>query len=578
MRTGKKLRITANKSWCNYIKGNKLKTVKVGPVIIVLLCGLAILSEVAFAQGKKAYRNPVDQIYQYAVPIESRTAYLWIPPDCKQVRGVIISLSNLLERNWLEDPLIRKTASDEGLGIIWIGPGERTVNKPQVFTADMKDGAGKLLERMLKDFTKVSGYSEIEFAPIIAMGHSAHGQFAWEVPDWNAARTIAAIPVKTMPLPSKLNFQGVPLCYVVGQTTEWPQYRVPDPATKPGDRDFFWPVVRSSALALRKQDSGNLIGVVVDPGGGHFDWSQHLAKFISLFIRKACEYRLPDNEPKNKPVVLKKINPESGWLTDTGGMNPDYYAPAPYTNYKGDPKQAYWFFDKQTAFAAAAFEGDRKPREKQMLTFVQDGKPLSVAKLGYAPLKFEPEKDGTSFSVKGAFLTELPPELIGAGTKLGHANLPITFRLITGPAIQTGPAEFRIQFNRGDRGGAVWIDEENAGNDQFRHAVQPGQLIIPERLTKGISQKITFPVIGDCRLSAFKPIKLNATADSGLPVQYYIVAGPAIIENGLIKIRQVPVKGKFPVKVTVVAYQWGKTISPQYQSAAPVIRSFYLFK
>ena len=50
----------------------------------------------------------MNSIYQYSVPIENRAAYLWIPPECKQVRGVIISLANLLERRWLEDPIIRK--------------------------------------------------------------------------------------------------------------------------------------------------------------------------------------------------------------------------------------------------------------------------------------------------------------------------------------------------------------------------------------------------------------------------------------------------------------------------------------
>jgi hypothetical protein len=555
-----------------------LKTFKFKLSLIFFLCGSAWLSDFTFAQSKKDYQDPENSIYQYAVPVESRTAYLWIPPKCKQVRGVIISLSNLLERRWLEDPLIRKTAVEEGLGIIWVGPVNKGAKQPQVFTADMKQGAGQLLEKMLKDFADISGYSEIEFAPIISMGHSANGQFAWEVPNWNAGRTIAAIPIKTMPLPQKLGFDGVPLCYIVGETTEWPQYRVPDPATKPGDRDFFWPVVRSSAVALRELDPRNLVGVVTDPGGGHFDWSPHLAKFVSLFIHKACKYRLPENQPKFRLVKLKVIAPESGWLTDTGGMEPDVHSPAPYMSYNGNPKQAYWFFDKQTAMAAAAFEGDRKPGKKQMLTFVQEGEPLPVAHLGYAPLKFEPEEDGISFKVKGGFLTELPPELIDPGTKLGHAPGPISFKIITGPAVQTGPEEFKIQFNRGDFGGAVWIQEEHPGNDEYRHAVQPGQVQIPAELLKGKGQKINFPNFANRKSNDTKPIRLNAISDSNLPVQYYIETGPAIIEDGFIKIKQAPVNSKYPLKITVVAYQWGRTLSPQYKSAMPVVQSFFLYK
>src|ERR1035441_7089869 len=111
-------------------------------------------------------------------------------------------------------------------------------------------------------------------------------------------------------------------------------------------------------------------------------------------------------------------------------MEPDKFSPAPYEKYRGDPKKAYWFFDEETARAAAAFEGDRKPRQRQMLTFLQDGAPLPVARQGFAALRFEPEADGVGFRVAGTFLTELPPELIGAGTPLGHARGPIKFRVI----------------------------------------------------------------------------------------------------------------------------------------------------
>lgn len=553
-----------------------MNIIKTGLFNTVLLSCALLMTAITCAQSTKIYQDPDNAIYQYSVPVESRTAYLWIPPDCRQVRGVIISLANMVERDWLEDPIIRKTASEEGLGIIWVGRGSRGAGS-NVFTADMKTGAGELLEKMLNDFAEESGYKELKFAPIISMGHSANGQFAWAVPNWNADRTIAAIPVKTVPMPNKLKFEGVPLCYVVGETTEWPQYRVPDPATKPGDRDFFWPVVRSSALALREQNENNLISVVVDPGGGHFDWSSHPAKFIALFIHKACKYRLPANQPKDQPVKLNKISPKSGWLTDTGGMKPDAYLPAAFADYKGDIKRSYWFFDKETAIAAAAFSGDRKPRKKQMLTYVQDGNPLPVAKLGYAALKFEPEQDGITFKINGTFLSELPPELIGSGTKLGHAPGPISFRIVTGPAVQIGSDEFRIQFNRGDQGGAIVLQEEHPGNEEYRHAVQPGQIPIPAKLTIGEEQQITFPAIEDQKASV-KAIDLKAISNSKLAVNYYIVAGPAIIDGDQLKIKQVPVNTKYPIKITVVAYQWGRTLAPLYQSAPLVTRSFSLNK
>jgi hypothetical protein len=324
---------------------------------------IAVLALGAVWQGPAA-------VYQYSVPVGERRAYLWIPPQCAQVRGVVIALENLLERDWLEDPIVREAASWEGLGIVWVG---RRGGEPGVKTAlgaDMGPGAGEALEGMLKDLAAECGYPEIASAPIIATGHSANGQFAWNVARWKPGRTIAAIPVKTVPLPPWLDLHGVPLCYLIGETTEWPQYR----DGRQGDRDFFWPVVRRSALALRAaNETDNRLGVVTDPGGGHFDWSEHQARFLALYIRKACRYRLA---------------PAAGWLTDTGGMKHDRFAAAPYRQYQGDPKQAYWFFDEETARAAVAFEGDRQPRKRQMPTFVQDGRPLPVAGKGYAALAF----------------------------------------------------------------------------------------------------------------------------------------------------------------------------------------------
>jgi hypothetical protein len=516
-----------------------------------------------------------NSVYQYSVKVGSRRAYLWIPPQCRQVRGVIISLSNMLERRWLEDPMIRHTAASENLGIIWVGPGSR--NGAASITANLEKEEARQLQQMFNDLAAVSGYSELTDAPIISMGHSANGQFAWAVPSWNAARTIAAIPVKTIPFPDSLGFSDVPLCYMVGQTTEWPQYRVPDPATKPGDRDFYWPIVRDGAIELRSKNKNNLIGVVTEPGGGHFDWSEKQARFLALYIRKACQYRLPGKSPKNGPVPLRKIDPASGWLTDTGGMDADHSDPAPYRKYKGDPGRAYWFFDEETANAAVAFNGDRKQKQRQMLTFMQDDTLLNVAKLGYASLQFNPLSDGVSFTVRGGFLTEMPRELIGMGTRLGHAQGVIRFRVIDGPVIQMDDSTFKVQFNRGNTGGPIWIQEEHPGDERYRRAVQPGRISIPEKLMAGKVQSIHFEDIPDQKAGA-KEVSLKATTDSGLPVEYYVVSGPAVVEDNKLKFTELPVRSKYPIKVTVVAYQWGRTIDPMYQSAEPVTRTFDLYK
>jgi hypothetical protein len=504
--------------------------------------------------------DPQYHVYQYSVEIGSRTAYLWIPPKIPKIKGVIVSMANLLERKWLEDPLIRKVAEDNGLGIMWIGPA---VKGDQTITADMKPEMVPAFQHMMDSFAAISGYGELSEAPILPMGHSANGHFAWTFANALPKRTIAAIPIKTVPFPGQLNFTGIPICYVVGQTTEWPQFRLPDPATKPGDRDFYWPVVRNSAMALREKNADNLVSVVTDPGGGHFDWSKHLAEFIAIYINAACKYRLPVNG-----TVLRTIVKGNGWLTGTGGMQPDGFPPAPYSAYKGEIADSYWFFDRETALAAAAFEGDRVERKKQMVTFVEDGGPLPVAKTGFANLSLKPDSDGLSFHVKGAFISEIPPELIGSGLPLGHTSGEIKFSVITGPAAQLGPDFFKVQFDRGNNT-EIWLQEEITGDKDYRYAVQPGKITLPAKLIKGSEQKITFEKIDDIT-SKTKSILLKAHSNSGLQVNFYIKSGPAYIEGNMLRLTAIPLRARLPVKVIIVAYQFGRVGEPAYQSAEPI--------
>jgi hypothetical protein len=508
-----------------------------------------------------------EAIYQYAVTQANRTIYLWIPPECASVRGLIAAFANLTERQWLEDPAVREVAKRQCLGIVWIGPGDESV-----LNADMKPGVGEALQATFRALARVSGFPELEFAPVIPTGHSAHGQFAWRFAQWAPERTIAVIPIKTVPFPRDLDLPGIPMLYLVGETTEWPQYR----DGRIGDRDFFWPHVRDSALRLRQAGSENLIGVVTDPGGGHFDWSPADGRLLALFIEKACLARLPQQTPEHGPVHLRPITANQGWLTDSSGVQPDRWPPGPYAHYHGNASQAYWFFDREMADAAVRFNGDRVARKHQMLTFEQDGVLLPVATQGFAPLKFEPEADGITFKLKPAFLTSIPPQLVAAGTPLRHAEGPIHLKVITGPAEQLAPDTFRVAMGRGDEAGDIWIEEENDGNREFRKAVQPGKLSIPARLAEGTPQQIHFDPIPDLRPTA-APVLLHASSTSGLPVRFFVNYGPARVKGDRLVLNEIPKYARCPIEVEVIAYQWGRLAGksgPAIQTAEPISRKF----
>ena len=118
---------------------------------------------------------------------------------------------------------------------------------------------------------------------------------------------------------------------------------------------------------------------------------------------------------------------------------------------------------------------------------------------------------------------------------------------------------------------------EDPGDQHYCRAVQPMTVQFPMRLTAGKPQALTFPKLEDQPVSV-KSVKLRATSDSGLPVDYYVVAGPAEVDGNMLRIVQLPVKTRFPLRVTVVAYQWGRTIEPLYRSATPIEQTFSIVK
>jgi hypothetical protein len=59
-------------------------------------------------------------------------------------------------------------------------------------------------------------------------------------------------------------------------------------------------------------------------------------------------------------------------------------------------------------------------------------------------------------------------------------------------------------------------------------------------------------------------------------VAYYVVAGPAEVEGDLLKLTPIPPRAKYPVKVTVVAWQYGRLDEPKVKTAEAVAQDFYI--
>jgi hypothetical protein len=96
-------------------------------------------------------------------------------------------------------------------------------------------------------------------------------------------------------------------------------------------------------------------------------------------------------------------------------------------------------------------------------------------------------------------------------------------------------------------------------------------------LTGGKPQTIPFPESENVKAGT-PYLEVAATSDRKLPVQYYVRSGPAYVRNGELVFTELPPKTKFPVKITVVAWQHGSMIEPLIQTATPVERTFYMEK
>ena len=522
------------------------------------------------------YCNPlVAQEWQWSVKVDSviseetnnhPVAFLWIPPNCKQVRGVVVGQHNMIEEGILENAGFRASLSKLGFAEVWITPGLN-------ITFDFNKGAGNHFNSMMKSLAEISGYTELEFAPIVPIGHSALASYPWNFAAWNPGRTLATISIhgdapltnltgsgRPNPDWGNKNIDGVPGLFIMGEF-EWWEKRI-QPA--------FEYIAKHPASA---------ISLFADAGHGHFDYSEEMIQYVSMFITKAAENRLPGEMPLDKPAVLKPIDPQEGWLMDRWRKDSLPLAKAAvYKSYTGDRKQASWCFDKEMAKATEQFYARARGKQNQYIGFVQNGKILKPAS-GHAQfnIPFIPLNDGISFNLN-AFFSDTS-KLIPAQA---HAKTNLSIDRICGPVKKINDTTFSISFYRmgfdnPKRSNDIWLLASNKGDDTYKSAVQQLDMRFPLVNKNGKPQTISFPKIRD-QQQGVQYIQMIAASDAGLPVNYYIKEGPAEIQGKAIHFLPIPPRAKFPVKITVVAWQYGRSVEPAIQSAEPVSQTFYIIK
>lgn len=488
--------------------------------------------------------------YQFAVPLpEDRRALLWIPPGCGRLRGTVFALSNLLEPGFLESPRLRAACAREQLCLVWIVDGAGNTTLSGEF--NYREGHADTLTRALALLARESGYAEIEHAPLLAFGHSAAGPLAWRVAYWNPARTFGALPVKARvdfapPFDPQARLEGVPVLYLTGEFSEW---AAPSGLTQ---RAYG---ARDAANALRHRGNPrNLVGTAIEWGGGHFEWSDELDRIAALFVAKAAQRRIPAEIPLDRPARLIDVAPESGWLA----VGTNIVAAASFT---GETARSLWYFDEELARACAGLNAEQRGKKPQMVTFTQDGKPLAPGHSGFVPLAWRPEPGSADIKLGAAFLDAVPRGLVGEGTPLAHANVTPAVRVCGGGTLrQIAPDTFRVAFGPlgfTPKAMQCWLVATAPGDGEFRSCVQPGRLVLPGTSSDWKPGRITFPPPGRIA-DGTRGLRLHATADNGLPVDFFVKSGPAEIADGRLAVTGIPPRARRPVKIVVVAHQWGR--------------------
>jgi hypothetical protein len=510
-------------------------------------------------------------VFQFTVPVATpkaaSQAFLWVPPEAKQLRGAVVAGMTLMEREFVKDAAVRRACSEQQLALVFLKCGL----------------AGPDLQKVLDDLAKVSGYRELSVAPLMFVGHSAGGPQAKGLAVKMASRCFGLVQYRGgVPGGADAVPPGVPALMMIGQFDEFggTMRNEAGRETWEGGRDLL--------AAFRAQNERNLGSIVVEPGAGHFAWSERNAAYLSLFLRKAAQVRIPPAWPIDAkgPVALREIDPKSGWLTDLTIKTQGEFAPAPYEEYGGDKSTAAWHFDRELALATVAYHKGICAKKDQFLRWKDQYWVDAGARYFFTNLKWV--GDGRTFEVHPAYADAYPsqpkgggPRWAEAGKPVGHSTAPILVKPVSGPLVAAGPSTLRVEYDNlapATEPARPTFMAYSAGDAEYRYTEQVG--MAPRGfagLKNGKEQTITFTPIGNLKAGS-GPVELKASSDAGLPVGFYVSYGPAVVEDGKLRIAEVPARASFPLAVEVVAWQFGSGVEPLVKTAAPVAQRMLVEK
>jgi hypothetical protein len=532
------------------------------------LLSLTLLAAFLVASGSARTRSPENQVFQFAHTTMSapwpdgstRTAtlYLWVPEQCARVRGLVILATNVPEHMLVGHEAIRRACRENDLALVWGVPTFWRFGKvapaPGAEPMDVKALPGsdarqvEFLEQLLAGLAAKSGYDEVARVPWLPIGESGHLLMVTGLVNERPARCLAAICVKN-PQPPK-NFT-VPMLWTLGTGQEWGQTKV--------DLRVHWKNVgRPAAWAAERAQRDWPLSLIVEPGTGHFYCSDAMAEHFGRYIAAAARARLATDGSD----ALRPITPGDGTLAAL---------PLPGAD-AADAR--FWFFNDNLARDAQQLSTTNWDAAPQLVGWVP-GRGVRAEPFALNSVtKLHITTDG-EFEVSADLLAAIPEGFVAAGTPLAAAAGAPVVEWICGPVAPVAPGKFRIALDRTWKtGAACYLIARHEGDAHTRRTVQPAHVTLVEN-RDGAPHTITFAPLPDVPAgTASRP--LNAESSAGLPVEFFVVSGPAIVRDGRLVFTPVPPRAKWPVEVTVAAWQWGRATAPRVRTAEIVRRTFRL--
>lgn len=523
-----------------------------------LTCSLLLLMTASASAAER--RSPENQVFQFKhqaaltyAPddVVRPTAYLWIPEKCVRLRGLLVLGENVTEHGLVGNPAIRAACERSDLGIVWCSPRFMSVR-----TLDDSPKHVAFLQQLLDGLAKTSGYEEVASVPWLPMGESMHLRMVYHLLNAAPQRCIAGICIKNAVSLTLCQNRETPLLVAVGTAQEWFQNEK-DIRTKWQDLGFY-----DTLLRERQKHPAWPMSLLVECSG-HFDCTEAMARHFADYITAVTKARLPAEPGKPLRAVTIATGVEAGLPLPN----------AEAIEFKTQTKP--WYPTEMLARDAQRMAAINWKAASQLPTFLDvAGKPVPMLHQGITkPVPLITGEDGITFDIRGALLPRIPTGFIGAGDPLAMAPGTPEVEWIAGSIAPDG-GRFRIALDRTWPQGPVCVALRHRGTADIRDAVQPGYLqLVPN--SEGAAQSIHFEPIAD-RLMGTSSIPLIAKADSGMKVRFFVIAGPAKVDGDGLKLTPVPPRTRFPVEITITAWQWGRSIEPRVQTAEPVTQTFRL--